>query len=149
MRVLLDTNVLLDALLAREPFVREAAELFALAERRRYAGVVAATSVPTVHYLVEKEEDGDVALRGVGRLLRLFDVAAVGRPELSLERTSGSGGTAHGPFDDYEDGVVHAAAVSAGCDGIVTRNGEDFAASTVPVYTPGELLAALATEGRE
>lgn len=141
MRVLLDTNVLLDALLAREPFVREAAELFALAERRRYAGVVAATSVPTVHYLVERQEDGDTALRGVGRLLRLFDVAAVGRPELSVERTWGAG------FTDYEDGVVHAAAVAAACDGIVTRNGGDFAGSTVPVYTPGEVLAALVLGG--
>ena len=138
MRVLLDTNVLLDVLLNREDHVRDAAALFGHAEHRRYAGLVAAISVPTVHYVVEKARGSDVAVRGVGRLLRLFEVAPVGRPELAVEATVGAG------FSDYEDGVVHAAAVASQADAVVTRNGDDFAAATLPVYTPAEMLAVLA-----
>ena len=47
-------------------------------------------------------------------------------------------------FDDYEDAVVHEAAVAVDADAIVTRNGADFAGSAVPIFTPGELLAAIA-----
>ena len=99
---------------------------------------MAAISVPTVHYVVEKARDADVAVWGIGRLLRLFEVTPVGRPELAAEATVGVG------FADYEDGVVHAAAVAAQGDAIVTRNGDDFGASALPVYTPAEMLAVLA-----
>lgn len=46
-------------------------------------------------------------------------------------------------FRDYEDGVLHQAALSAGVDGISTRNTKDFQHSKLPVYTPEELLSAL------
>ena len=137
MRVLLDTNVLIDVLLNRDEHVRDSAALFGAAEHRRYVGLVAAISVPTVHYVVEKARDADVAVRGVGRLLRLFEVAPVGRAELAVDATIGAG------FDDYEDGVVHAAAVASQADAVVTRNGDDFGASALPVYTPAEMLAVL------
>ena len=47
-------------------------------------------------------------------------------------------------FDDYEDAVVHEAAVAVDADAIVTRNGADFVSSIVPIFTPDELLAAIA-----
>jgi hypothetical protein len=46
-------------------------------------------------------------------------------------------------FPDFEDAVLHEAAAAAGCSAIVTRNGRDFAAATLPVFDPHELLAAL------
>lgn len=138
MRVLLDTNILLDVLLNRANLVHDSAALFGFAEHRRYTGLLAATSLPTVHYVVQKARGSDVALQGVGRVLRLFEVASVGRAEVSIEATADAG------FADYEDGVVHAAAVTAQAQAIVTRNGTDFGASTLPVYTPSEMLAVLA-----
>ncbi|GAB5536892.1 MAG: PIN domain nuclease [Rubricoccaceae bacterium] len=137
MRVVLDTNVLLDVLLNRPGLVHDSSVLFGFAEHKRYVGLVVATSLPTVHYIVEKARDREVALRGIGRLLRLFEVASVGRAEVTIEATADAG------FGDYEDGVVHAAAVAAQADAIVTRNEKDFAASMLPVYTPAEMLAVL------
>lgn len=134
MRVLLDTNVLLDALLARPPFVRDAARIFALAERQAITGLVSAISVPTVHYVISRARDAATADGGVNQLLRLFEVASVGRAELPVAAA----------FPDYEDGVIHASAVAAQADGLVTRDGQGFGSSTVRVYSPGELLAALA-----
>jgi len=48
-------------------------------------------------------------------------------------------------FRDYEDGVLHQAALSAGVDGIATRNTKDFQHSKLPVYTPNELITAMNT----
>lgn len=136
LRVLFDTNVVLDVLLRREPFVELAARLWDAADAGTLVGIVPATAVKTVSYIVSNAYDAAQARSDVGAVLATFEVAAVGRTELA--------GALASAFKDYEDGAVHAAAVSARCDAIVTRNGRDFAAATVPVYTPGELLAALA-----
>ena len=135
MRILFDTNVLLDALLARKPFVREAAGLFAEVEHGRLTGLVSGTSMTTVYYVVEKLESAAVARFGVSRLLRLFEIASVGRTELIVPVA----------FVDYEDGVLHGSAVTAGADGIVTRDPEGFRPSTLHVYSPRELLEHLAS----
>lgn len=134
-RVMVDANVVLDVLLEREVWLVDAARLFAAVAERRVVGVLAAHAVTTVHYVYRRGRTHEVAREKIGKLLALFDVAAVGRAELASALASG--------FADVEDGVVHAAAVSSSCDGIVTRNGADFSASTLPVYTPGELVAAL------
>ncbi|MGH8225370.1 MAG: PIN domain-containing protein [Gammaproteobacteria bacterium] len=72
-------------------------------------------------------------------LLRHFDIAAVGRPELLRARALG--------WNDFEDAVVAAAAESSRCDAIVTRNVKDFRASVVPVLTPEECLLGLPGSG--
>lgn len=138
-RVVVDTNVVLDVLLERPAFVADAARLFAAVAERRVVGVLAGHAVTTVYYVYRQGRPREVARRKVGTLLSVFEVAPVGRGELE--------GALASPFTDFEDGVVHAAAVAARADAIVTRNGADFTAASVPVYTPGEVLAALAAMG--
>ena len=135
-RVVVDTNVVLDVLLERPPFVADAARLLAAVVERRVAGVLAGHAVTTVHYVYRRGRTREVARQKITALLSAFEVAPVGRAELTAALAS--------PFDDYEDGVVHASAVAAQADAIVTRNGDDFGASTLPVYTPAEMLAVLA-----
>lgn len=137
MRVLFDTNVVLDVLLGRSPHAAPAAELFALVERGELRGWLGATTVTTVFYLAEKAAGSERAREHMRRLLFLFEVARVDRGTLleALERD----------FIDYEDAVLHEAALQADVEGIVTRDSAGFARSTVPVFTPLELLAALAS----
>ena len=102
-------------------------------------GVVPATAVTTVAYLIGRAYDEPQARSDTEAVLAIFEVAAVGQAQLE--------DALHNGFKDYEDGVAHAAALQAGCTSIVTRNGADFAASRLPVYTPAELLAALGQAG--
>lgn len=134
-RVLFDTNVLLDVLLKRRAFVREAALLWDRVSSGQTEGVISAHAVTTVSYLVARAYDSAQAANDVRTLLDTFAVAPVGSPELQSALTGG--------FSDYEDAVTHEAARAAGCDAIVTRNGPDFAPSTLKVYTPTELLEVL------
>ncbi len=135
MRVLVDTNVVLDVLMAREPHLERALTLFAAIEAGRVRGVLGATTVTTVFYLAAKSVGASAARRHVRALLELFDVASVDRAVLVRALDAG--------FADFEEGVLHEAAGAAGVDAVVTRDRSGFASATLPVFTPAAFLAAL------
>ncbi|MEM1043789.1 MAG: PIN domain-containing protein [Bacteroidota bacterium] len=133
--MLLDTNVVLDVLLKRQPHAADAAWLFGQVERGHLDGLLGATTLTTIHYVARKTL-GDAETRGhVGTLLRLFEVAPVTRAVLEDALAL--------PFGDFEDAVLHEAARHAGAEGVVTRNVADFTRASLSVYTPSELRAAL------
>ncbi len=135
MKVLFDTNVVLDLLLDREPFSTLAAQLFSRVEGGEVEGSICATTVTTVHYLARKAVGNRQARGEVQKLLDLFEVAPVDRTVLEGALTS--------KFADFEDAVLHQAALNAGVQGIVTRNIQDFKGAKIPVYSPEELARLL------
>jgi len=134
-RVLLDTNVVLDVLLEREPHVGVSAAVLAVVESGLVTGLLGATSVSTICYLVEKALGARRARKHVETLLSLCEIAPVGEDVLREALALG--------FADYEDAVLHEAARHAKAQGIVTRDQQGFKRAQLPVYTPGELLALL------
>lgn len=140
MIVLTDTDVVLDLLLDREPFSTQAAVLFGLIEQGKIQGLVAATTVTTIHYLAGRAKNKAMANQAIGWLLQLMDVAQVNRHILEAALESG--------FTDFEDSVVHEAGRAAGADCIVTRNLKDYKKAQIPVYSPTEFLKALEVQSR-
>lgn len=134
MNVLFDTNIVLDLLLDRTPFVHDSAQTLALVERGIISGSLCATTVTTLFYLCGRALDVQQARAQIGTLLTLFDIAPVNRVVLNGALATG--------FADYEDAVLHEAAHHAGCQAIVTRNVRGFAAARLPVYSPAEFLLA-------
>jgi predicted RNA binding protein YcfA (HicA-like mRNA interferase family)/predicted nucleic acid-binding protein len=102
LRVLFDTDVVLDLLLDRQPFSAPAADLFSRVERGELRGYLCATTVTTVHYLAAKVIGTRRARAEVRRLLTLFEVAPVSRPILEAALA--------GAFADFEDAVIYEAA---------------------------------------
>lgn len=135
MKVLLDTNVVLDVLLDREPHASVSSGLWAAVEQRRASGFVAAHALTTIHYLVRKDRDARVARRVTATILRIFRVARVDEAVLSMALDLG--------WSDYEDAVTAASAAASGCVLIATRNPRDFKDSPVPVLDPASALAAV------
>ena len=135
MKVVFDTDVVLDLLLDRQPFAPAATQLFARAERGELVAAVCATTVTTVFYLAERARDHTAAREVLARLLALTEVAPVGRAVLDSALAS--------PMADFEDAVVCAAALGAGADAVVTRNLRDFVAAPLPTFSPDGLLSAL------
>jgi predicted nucleic acid-binding protein len=134
-RVLFDTNIVLDLLLDRAPFADAAALLFAKVEDGTIVGYLCGTTITTIHYLATKVV-GDVRAREeVGKLLSLFEVAPVSRTVLEAALKAGFGG--------FEDAVIHEAALHAGAEAIVTRNVRDFKNSRITVYDSAELTGIL------
>ena len=127
-RVLFDTNVVLDVLLDRQPYVEASAAAWAAVETGVAEGMLAAHAVTTIHYLVRKERGNAKARRILSAILRVFGVAAVDAAVLqeALEL----------PWPDFEDAVTAAAARAAGCEFIVTRDPKGFRGSPVRSLTP-------------
>ena len=129
--------MVLDVLFERRPHVIAASELIVYIEQGRLAGLLGATTVTATYYLATKAVGRGAATRHLETLLSLFDVAPVGRAVLA--------GALGLDFVDYEDAVLHEAARHAGAAGIVTRDPKGFVQSSLPVYSPEELVNAVRT----
>ena len=136
MRILFDTNIILDLLLDREPFSQDAQMLVAKVETGEVTGVLCATTITTIHYLLSKSLSKEKSTEVIRSLLKLFEIASVTRTVLedALEAND----------RDYEDSVIYKSAYHSGADIIVTRDRKGFTRSDLPVMNPRELLALLA-----
>ena len=135
MKLLFDTNVVLDLLMDREPFADAAGELFARVEAGSVIGCLCGTTITTVFYLIAKALGPGRAKEEIAKLMALFEIAPVNRPVLEAAVAS--------TFVDFEDAVLHEAACHFGVDAIVTRNRKDFRHARIPVHDPAELAAIL------
>jgi predicted nucleic acid-binding protein len=137
MKVLFDTNIILDVLLDRQPFSDLAACLMSKVERSEIDGFLCANTVTTIHYLLSKHLNQQKAITCIDSIISLFEVATVNRlvikNALKLK------------FSDFEDSVLHESAIHAGADYIITRNIRDFKRTKIPAFTPAEFLSMLET----
>ncbi len=141
MRLLFDTNVVLDLLLDREPWARNAARLFTRVETGAVDGALSATTLTTIFYLARKIVGTERARERIRQLLALCSVAPVNRPvlETAIELD----------FTDFEDAVIHESARQASVEAIVTRNPGDFKNATLSVLTPEECVGILEQRERQ
>ena len=102
MKVLFDTNIILDVLLDRKPFSEYASHLMSKVERSEINGFLCATTVTTIHYLLSKNLDKEKAITSINTIMALFEVASVNR--LVIENALES------KFTDFEDSVLHESA---------------------------------------
>ena len=135
MRVLIDTNVALDVILERHPWLEYSKGVWDACHELKIVGHLVATSLTNLFYVSRRIIGTDKARAGVHTCLATFEIIAVGRSE--LEQADAMTGS------DLEDNVSLACALAAKVDAIVTRDPKGFAGSTIPVLTPAELLALL------
>ena len=139
MKVLFDTNIILDVLLDRQPFSEHASFLMSKVERSEINGFLCATTVTTIHYLLSKYLDKEKAIESINSIMALFEVASVNR--LVIENALKS------KFTDFEDSVLHESARHAGAEYIITRNIKDFKKTKIPAFTPTEFLSMVESLG--
>ena len=138
MKILIDTNVVLDALLDREPFAQHVTQIFALTEQSRLEYYLCATTVTTVDYLLLQALKKSEARSALKRLIELFEIVPVNRPVIEAALRS--------KITDFEDAVLEQAAYLVGAQSIISRDAKDFKKSIVKVLDPAELLTSLKAE---
>lgn len=139
MRVLIDTCVIIDALQSREPFCRDAQDIFLFAANTQFTGYITAKSVTDIYYLMHRHTHSDKASRDVlNKLFTLFDVLDTAGIDCQKAVPS--------PVADYEDAVMIESALRAEVDCIVTRNAADYTKSPVPVLSPKQFTEKLLAE---
>ncbi|MBK7005259.1 MAG: PIN domain-containing protein [Burkholderiales bacterium] len=134
MKLVLDTNVVLDLLLNRAPFAEAAAAVFTRIESGLASACVCTTTITTVHYLAHKTVGDQQARHHIQQLLTLLEVAPVTRAVIDRALRS--------PLSDFEGAVLAESAHLAKAQAIITRNGKDFQGGPLRIYTPQEWLAA-------
>lgn len=132
MNLLLDTNILLDVALNRQPFVVQAAQVLTTAQHQKFSMYMTATTITDLFYIVRKAKGKDIALAFIEDLLQFVDVAAVDK--LVILRALKLG------LADFEDAVQVGSAEKAGVDVIITRNEPDFQNAEIRVLNPGQFL---------
>ena len=136
MRLLIDTNVILDYLLSRQGFSEQAKAIFDLAE---YAGdfeFVSSSAVTDVFYHVNKElKDSFASQDKLREMMEFLSVLNVTEQDIRTALDM--------RWKDFEDAVQYAVALANHVDAIITRNAKDFERTEIPVLTPAEFLDAL------
>jgi predicted nucleic acid-binding protein len=127
-KALIDTNVVLDVLLDRQPHAGASGAVWAAVETGSAQGLLAAHAVTTIHYLIRRELGLARARRTISMMLRVFGVAMVDGPVIAVALEL--------PLSDFEDAVTAAAAQLAGCDCIVTRDPRGFRGCGMRVLMP-------------
>lgn len=132
MKVLVDTNVILDVLCDRKEFVADSLRVFQCCEAQHITGYISALSIPNIVYIMRKELDPERIREVLHTLTMVFSVVELRESDLLK--------AAELSFDDYEDAIQSVCAARVRADHIVTRNGKDFSNSSVPAVSPTELL---------
>lgn len=133
MRAYIDTNILVDLVLARQEFLPDAQRVFALGYAGEAQLVISALSFVNTIYLGRKYKYPMEEVYAKLRLITDFvDVADLSGQNVVDMLSSG--------WKDYEDATQHRVAVDEQADCIVTRNKKDFIASTITVFSPTEFI---------
>jgi predicted nucleic acid-binding protein len=82
MKILFDTNVILDVFLQREPFFDDSSRVLGFAEQDKIEGWICGTTVTTIHYLLAKALTRKEAEEHLHELLKIFHVSSVNRAVL-------------------------------------------------------------------
>jgi len=133
MKVVLDTNVMLDIVEKREPYFSDSYQVFLKSAVREFEAIIGASSVTDIYYITRKNcKDSRQALSFIMDILKVVtfvDTKAVDIQEaIKLN------------FSDFEDAVIAATASREGASYIITRNTSDFVKSPVPAITPADFL---------
>jgi predicted nucleic acid-binding protein len=131
MRVLLDTNILLDVLQERHPYHAAAARVWKLVEEKAIEGVVSAISFNNIFYIARKQSGRDKAMEAVRYVRRIFGITPLDAAVIDFALETNA--------PDFEDAIQVGSAKMVQADYVVTRNSADC----VPTVTAEELLALL------
>ena len=136
MKVLIDTNVILDALMKRTPWVRAAEDVLMAVAEEKVTGYITASTFTDLYYLLQKRlQNKDITKQTLLDLIAVVDVLDVTGTD--CERAFDL------PMTDYEDALLAYCAKRHRVDCIITRNVKHFAGSPIIATLPGDFLETL------
>lgn len=132
-RILIDTNVLLDYLLTREPFYEDAKNVMLACVEGKAKGCIAAHSIPNMFFILRKDYTSKERREVLYKLCSIFDVEGIDKTKLLA-------GLENEDFSDFEDCLQMECAKAYGANYIVTRNVTDYVTSEVKAIMPRDYL---------
>lgn len=132
MKLFLDTNIVMDYMANREPFITDALNLFQMGYEGIHQLHVSDLTFANIAYLSRKVMPRDQLYEMLEALCMFLHVGGINKESVMKAIRLRA--------KDFEDALQYYAAKEAGADCIITRNKKDFYFSDIPVYTPEEFL---------
>lgn len=130
--VFIDTDVILDLFIQREPHHRIALRFFSFLKKNAIQGFTSPVSVANMYYILEKTKDRRYALDKTRRLMQLVRIAT-----LDQQITEAAIGA---PYRDFEDSIQYHCALASGMRTLITRNVSDYPKNQLKVLLPDEYM---------
>ena len=136
MRLMIDTNIILDVLLAREPFFQQSKEILDLCEQKKIHGFISASTATDLFYIIRKAlGSAEEAYKALGHILDIVKILTVTNEDvLNAFRKKAR---------DFEDCLLAICAQSNHCIGIVTRNEKDFQPFDMQIFSPQDIISKI------
>lgn len=132
-KVLIDSDVILDALFDREPFSEYATEILSMCEARKIKGFLTPVTYSNIYYLLRKVATHEKVIVKLKQLLLITEVLPMNKKIVQNALNS--------QFKDFEDSLQNAAAeLNGSIEVILTRNLKDYKKSKIGVFTPESYL---------
>lgn len=136
MRMMIDTNIILDVLIRRAEFYECSKSVLKLCEERKIEGFISASAVTDIFYITRRAlgsvEDTYRVMNSILNIVRILTVTNEDVIKAFQIKAR-----------DFEDCLMATCALSNKCDGIITRNKKDFETFGIEVHRPDEFLGAL------
>lgn len=133
MKVLIDSDVILDVFLKRTPFFSSSATIISYGERNKISLCTTPLIISNVYYLLRKNFEHKKIIENLQILLEFTDILTMGKPAVILALNS--------EFSDFEDALENYTAENSGdVDFIITRNIKDYKNSKLKVLSPDKFI---------
>lgn len=135
MKVLLDTNIIVDIALERQPYITNSETVLAFVEQGQIEGYISASTISDLYYLIRKQKGRDLTIEFLRQIVTFCQIATVNQAVITMALTAN--------FRDFEDTIQYSTAVLNQLDAIITRNPQDFPVITPRILTPEQLIQEL------
>ncbi|MBW8333831.1 MAG: PIN domain-containing protein [Prolixibacteraceae bacterium] len=131
-KALIDTNVVLDIALNREPFFEYSSKIFDKIDDQILEGFITASSITDIYYIASKQKDRLQARKFLINLIQILEVVGVDK-DIVIQALESE-------ITDFEDAIQVFSAKSNSIDLVITRNVADFASTGMKALTPQEFI---------
>ena len=132
MKVLIDTNVVLDILLNRIDFYEDSVSVFVMAEKKLVTGYISASAITDIFFIAKKKLGKKHTKEAIKEILQVFKPATVSDTHIYQALDI--------DWDDFEDSIQYIVGKSFFADYIITRNSQDYSSSLIPALTPRQFI---------
>jgi predicted nucleic acid-binding protein len=133
MIVLLDTNIILDVILKRDPYINDAVRILSLSDSKEIDSFITANSVTDIYYIIRKSFDSvEDRKNAIKFILNIVSIVSVTETDVLKALDF--------DFSDFEDALQTQCALKMKANFIITRNVKDFKHKGITAITPKDFL---------
>lgn len=135
MKVLLDTNIIVDVALERQPYFGNSETVLSLVEQGQIEGYISASTFSDLYYIIRKDKGRNLTIEFLREISTFCQIATVDQAAINMGLTAN--------LRDFEDAIQYSSAVVNQLDVIVTHNPEDFPVTFPRILSPQQLIQEL------